>query len=100
MINMQKQYKVMNIKCGGCASTVVDALKGRFPDISVNLDDEPRIVSATIDSKEDEEYLIDTLRKYGYPLETEELSAMNKKYLSGKSYLSCMHGKIIAKTKP
>ena len=98
IVDMKKQYKVLNIKCGGCAGTVIDALKDKFPDISVDLTAEPCIVSATIDSKEDEEYLLDTLRRYGYPSQTEDLSIMSKKYLSGKSYLSCLHGKLASKT--
>lgn len=96
---MKRQYEVLNIKCGGCASTVTDKLKDRFPDIAVNLETEPRIVSATIKSDDDEQYLLDTLRSLGYPLKTEELSKMTEKYLYGKSYVSCMHGKVSAKNK-
>jgi copper chaperone CopZ len=91
---MIKSYEVLNIKCGGCASTVKDKLKDKFPDIKVDLDKEPRVVSADIKNKEDEDYLLDTLQKLGYPLKTAELSAMQEKYLGAKSYASCMHGKI------
>ena len=94
---MKRQYEVLNIKCGGCASTVTKKLKDRFPDITVDLDKEPRIVSATIASDEDETYLLETLRNLGYPLKTEELSKLTEKYLYGKSYVSCMHGKVSAK---
>ena len=96
---MVKEFEVLNIKCGGCASSVKDKLKGRFPDIKVNLDKEPRVVSATVDNKEDEDYLIDTLQKLGYPLKTAELSAMQEKYLGAKSYTSCMQGKVKNKLK-
>lgn len=84
----------MNIKCGGCAESVRDALKDKFPDITIDLASEPRVVSATIHSQDDETYLIETLRKLGYPLLTDEMTVLTKKYLSGKSYVSCMHGKI------
>lgn len=96
---MKKQFEVLNIKCGGCATTVTDKLKDKFPDITVNLETEPRIVSATIESDADEKYLLETLRSLGYPLKTEELSKITEKYLYGKSYVSCMHGKVSAKNK-
>ena len=96
---MKKDYEVLNIKCGGCAGTVTAKLKDRFPDIKVNLDEDPRIVSATIDSQKDEEYLLETLKKLGYPLKTDELTAMQEKYLGAKSYASCMHGKVNNKLK-
>lgn len=96
---MLKQYEVMNIKCGGCAATVTEKLKARFPDITVSLETEPRIVSATVDTADDEKYLLETLRGLGYPLKTEELSKITEKYLYGKSYVSCMHGKVSAKNK-
>jgi copper chaperone len=94
---MEKSYEVLNIKCGGCATTVRDKLKVKFPDIKVNLGKEPRIVTATINSKEDEAYLINSLQDMGYPLKTAELSALTKKYLGGKSYVSCMQGKVKSK---
>lgn len=96
---MKRQYEVLNIKCGGCATTVTDKLKDKFPDITVNLETEPRVVSATIKSDDDEMYLLNALRSLGYPLKTEELSKMTQKYLYGKSYVSCMHGKVSAKNK-
>jgi copper chaperone CopZ len=91
---MKKEFVVLNIKCGGCASTVTDKLKARFPDIEVNLEKEPRIVSTTINSPEDETYLLETLQSLGYPLKTAELTKMQEKYLGAKSYASCMHGKV------
>lgn len=94
-----KQYEVLNIKCGGCAGKVTSKLKKRFPDIEVDLDEEPRIISATINSQEDEDYLLETLLKLGYPLKTDELSKMQEKYLGAKSYTSCMQGKVANKLK-
>lgn len=96
---MTKTYEVLNIKCGGCASTVTDRLKGRFPDIKVDLEKEPRVVSATIASQEDENYLLKTLQDLGYPLKTAELTKLQEKYLGAKSYASCMHGKVNNKLK-
>lgn len=90
---MKKEYEVLNIKCGGCAGTVKKKLVNRFPDIEVDLDKEPRIVSATVNNEEDEEYLLETLRKLGYPLTSDDMNMITEKYLFGKSYVSCLHGK-------
>lgn len=90
---MKKEYEVLNIKCGGCATTVKEKLVDRFPDVEVNLEKDPRIVSATVESEEDEQYLLDTLRKLGYPLTTDDMNMITEKYLFGKSYVSCMYGK-------
>ncbi|MCU0667421.1 MAG: heavy-metal-associated domain-containing protein [Patescibacteria group bacterium] len=94
---MIKSYEVLNIKCGGCASTVKEKLMGRFPDISVDLKSDPRIVTATINNQEDEKYLIEKLLDLGYPLKDSELGKLTQKYLSSKSYVSCMQGKIKTK---
>lgn len=94
---MIKSYEVLNIKCGGCASTVKEKLIKKFPDIKVSLDSEPRVVSATINSAEDEQYLISKLQNLGYPLKDSDIGKLTQKYLSSKSYVSCMQGKIKTK---
>lgn len=91
---MIKSFEVLNIKCGGCAGTVKSKLKDRFPDIEVNLDNEPRIVSATINSQEDEVYLLQTLKSLGYPSIHEELGGFEGALLKGKSFVSCAVGKM------
>lgn len=91
---MKKDFEVLNIKCGGCATTVKKKLIDRFPDVTVDLDKDPRIVSATINHQEEEDYLIKSLHELGYPLKTAELDALTKKYLGVKSYAACMHGKL------
>ncbi|MBV5279329.1 MAG: heavy-metal-associated domain-containing protein [Campylobacteraceae bacterium] len=91
---MIKSFEVLNIKCGGCAGTVKSKLEDRFPDIEVNLDNEPRIVSATINSQEDEVYLLQTLKSLGYPSIHEELGGFEGALLKGKSFVSCAVGKM------
>ncbi|ACZ12109.1 MAG: heavy-metal-associated domain-containing protein [Campylobacterales bacterium] len=91
---MKKSYEVLNIKCGGCAGTVKSKLKERFPDIEVSLESEPRVVSATIESDEDERYLLETLKSLGYPSIHEDLGSLEGALLKGKSFVSCAIGKM------
>ncbi|MDD3463568.1 MAG: heavy-metal-associated domain-containing protein [Sulfurospirillaceae bacterium] len=91
---MKKTFEVLNIKCGGCANTVKSKLKSRFPDIEVDLDFEPRKVSATINSDDDEKYLLQTLRSLGYPFVGDDLGGVESVLLKGKSFVSCAIGKI------
>ena len=90
---MKQSFLVQNIKCGGCAGTITNALKDRFPDIEINLDVEPRIVTATVKNEEDKAYLKSTLKKLGYPMADEELGAIEGTLLKGKSFVSCAIGK-------
>ncbi len=91
---MKKSFEVYNIKCGGCAGTVKSKLKDRFPDIDVNLDYEPRVVSATINSDDEEIFLLQTLKSLGYPSVHEDLGGLEGALLKGKSFVSCAIGKM------
>ncbi|AFL68463.1 heavy-metal-associated domain-containing protein [Sulfurospirillum barnesii] len=91
---MKKNYEVLNIKCGGCAGTVKSKLKERFPDIEVSLESDPRVVSATIHSDEEERYLLETLKSLGYPSIHEDLGGLEGALLKGKSFVSCAIGKM------
>lgn len=91
---MKKSYEVFNIKCGGCAGTVKSKLKDRFPDIEVSLESDPRVVSATINSDEEEKYLLQTLKSLGYPSIHEDLGGLEGALLKGKSFVSCAIGKM------
>lgn len=91
---MKKSFEVFNIKCGGCANTVKSKLKEKFPDIDVSLESDPRVVSATIHSQEEEEYLLQTLKSLGYPSIHEDLGGLEGALLKGKSFVSCAIGKM------
>ena len=91
---MKKSFEVLNIKCGGCANTVKSKLKERFPDVEVSLETDPRVVSATIHSPEDEAYLLQTLKSLGYPSKDEHLGGVEEVLLKGKSFVSCAIGKM------
>jgi copper chaperone len=91
---VKKSFEVYNIKCGGCAGTVKSKLKDKFPDIEVSLESDPRVVSATIHTEEEEVYLLQTLKSLGYPSIHEDLGGLEGALLKGKSFVSCAIGKM------
>jgi copper chaperone CopZ len=92
---MIHSFEVANIRCGGCANTIIKALQeAGFEGISVDLSCEPRKV--TVESV-DEAQLAQVqaiLRNLGYPLITEENSGLDSATLKIKSFVSCAIGKI------
>lgn len=90
---IKKTYEVKNVKCGGCASTLMKDLLAEFGEVEVNLDVEPRKITLEMDKK-DEESLKLKLRKLGYPLVSDELSAFSMVSTTAKSFVSCAIGKI------
>lgn len=89
---MKKTLEVYNVKCGGCANTLVNALKDEFGEVEVNLDVMPREI--TLDIEEDKmDNLKTKLRSLGYPLTTDELSGFEKAATTAKSFVSCAVGK-------
>jgi len=89
---MTKTYEVLNVKCGGCANTLINGLKDEFGEVEVNLEVHPRKI--TLDIQENQEESLKTkLRSLGYPLTTDELSGFDKAATTAKSFLSCAVGK-------
>ena len=90
---MKQTFKVINVKCGGCAGTLKTALKDSFGDVEVNLDVEPREITLEIE-EEDIAELRKRLRKLGYPMADDELSKFESVTTTAKSFVSCAIGKI------
>ena len=90
---MKQTYQVKNVKCGGCAGTLKKSLLEEFGEVEVNLEVEPREITLNMDGK-NEEVLKLKLRKLGYPLVTDELSAFSTVSTTAKSFVSCAIGKI------
>jgi copper chaperone CopZ len=91
---MKKSYAVANIRCEGCANTIRRALSERFGNsVDIDLDAVPRMVTVEIKGEGDEELLISTLRKLGYPLIDDEVKSIEGAVMKGKSFLSCAVGK-------
>ena len=90
---MKQTFEVNNVKCGGCANTLIKALKDEFGNVEVDLEVFPRKI--TLDIEEDKkETLKLKLRNLGYPLVTDELSGFEKATTTAKSFVSCAIGKI------
>lgn len=92
---MLKTYEVANIRCGGCANTITKALgEAGFSEIDVDLSCEPRKVTVNIIDEANETLFKTTLRKLGYPLNTEKGNFSEDVVLKAKSFVSCAVGKI------
>jgi len=90
---MKQTFEVINVKCGGCASTLKTSLKNEFGEVEVNLDVEPRQI--TLDIKEPAIPALRTkLKKLGYPMSDEDLSTIEGFSTTAKSFVSCAVGKM------
>jgi copper chaperone len=91
---MQKSFKALNIKCGGCANTIKESLKSEFGEVDVDLMQEPRIVTLEIKDEQAELDFRKKMKSLGYPMEDEEMGTFTKGSLKAKSFISCAIGKI------
>ena len=92
---MIKTFEVLNVKCGGCSSTLSKELSAvGFKDIEVDLTCEPRKVTLDVIDEANEALLKSTLRKLGYPLADENIGFIDGAGMKAKSYVSCAIGKL------
>ncbi|MFA6741207.1 MAG: heavy metal transporter [Arcobacteraceae bacterium] len=89
---MKQTLEVLNVKCGGCASTLIKSLKDEFGEVEVNLEVMPRQITLNVEDDK-KEVLKQKLRSLGYPLTTDELSGLEKATTTAKSFVSCAIGK-------
>lgn len=89
---MQQIFEVHNVKCGGCANTLITALKEEFGDVTVDLEVNPRKITLDIEDNKKEDLKL-KLRSLGYPLTSDELSGLDKATTTAKSFVSCAVGK-------
>lgn len=89
---MKQTLEVLNVKCGGCASTLIKSLKDEFGEVEVNLEVMPRQITLNVEDNK-KEVLKQKLRSLGYPLTTDELSGLEKATTTAKSFVSCAIGK-------
>jgi len=90
---MKQTFKILNVKCGGCASTLKTKLSDKFGEIEVDLSKNPREITLDILDENIEEFK-KQLKDLGYPLTTEKLSFIDKNTTKAKSFVSCAIGKI------
>lgn len=90
---MIQTFKVINVKCGGCASTLKEKLFEKFGKVEVNLETEPREITLYI-VEEEVPALGETLKKLGYPFVTEKMGFVDGTSAKAKSFVSCAIGKM------
>ena len=89
---MKQTLEVLNVKCGGCASTLIKSLKDEFGEVSLDLEVHPRKITLDIEDEKLDALKV-KLRSLGYPLTTDELSGFEKAATTAKSFVSCAIGK-------
>lgn len=87
---METFIKIQNLKCGGCASTIINSLKTITDIQEVLVDTETKEVKLTYLSENAVLEAKQKLEKIGYPEEGSTNSVVTK----AKSYVSCAIGKM------
>jgi len=87
---MKTTIQIQNLKCGGCAHTIISSLNGldNISDVQINV--ETSEVSFNYLTEVDKKAVYQKLKSLGYPAVEEE----NSLGLKAKSYISCAIGKI------
>ena len=93
---MLETVEVANVRCGGCAATIIKALEEEgFTEVSVDLTCEPRKVTVETTGEARSAHFKAILRKLGYPLSDEQSGAIESAGLKAKSFVSCAIGKFV-----
>ena len=87
-----KRFKVLNVKCEGCARTLKEGLQDQFGEIEVDLELMPREIVVFNDNI-DEVALREQLKKLGYPMADDDLGFVEDVGAKAKSFVSCAIGK-------
>lgn len=87
---MKNLVKIQNLKCGGCAHTIVTKLSelNNISNVEVNVEDSN--VSFSYKNNKDLNYVKTKLDALGYPLDGEKNSISSKAI----SFVSCATGKL------
>jgi len=96
---MQYNFKVENIKCGGCTNTIITKLReiDSVKDVEVNIDDsEVNVITDSEIQADTRQMITNKLTKLGYP----EMGSADSDRLMVKaaSYVSCALGKVSGKS--
>ena len=90
---MKQTFKVLNIKCEGCANSIKKSLLKDFGEVEVNLEVMPREISLEIEN-DNIDNLKAKLKSLGYPFGDEDLNSLEKFSTTTKSFVSCAIGKM------
>lgn len=87
---MELTYKVQNLKCGGCANTIVKKLSTIEHINKVEVEQESSTVRLVVDNNEMDDVVKKAFLNLGYPVVGDKNAFSSK----AKSFLSCANGKI------
>ena len=90
---MLSQIYIDNLKCGGCASTIVNELQKLNDVQKVQIDKEHDLVLVETTEGSDLTIVKDKLKSLGYP-EKDSVHGFEKLATHAKSYVSCAIGKM------
>jgi copper chaperone CopZ len=93
MTSRKQTFEVLNVKCGGCASTLKKKLFEQFGEVEVDLEKQPRQITLEI-SDEQINVLRAALKQIGYPMVSEEMGFVENNTMKAKSIISCAIGKM------
>ncbi|AKA35227.1 heavy-metal-associated domain-containing protein [Flagellimonas lutaonensis] len=90
---MKSSIAIQNLKCGGCAATIVDRLSKieKVDDVQVN--EEESTVTFVHEGEEEKAEAIQKLKDLGYP----PVDSENNFVAKAKSFVSCASGRISKK---
>lgn len=87
---MDTTIKIQNLKCGGCANTIVSKLSSIVNISKISVNTEESTVSFNFQEENDLFLVKKALKKIGYP----EEGTINSLGSKATSYVSCAIGKI------
>jgi copper chaperone CopZ len=87
---MQFNFKVQNLKCGGCANSITKKLSAIEDVNSVEVEAETSLVQINTSNPNLESSLKETLLHLGYPVEGDKNHFGSK----AKSFISCATGRM------
>lgn len=87
---MRKTIEIQNLKCGGCANTIIKKLSAVEAISHLSISVETSEVSFNYNASKDLELLENKLIQLGYP----PVRLKNTISTKAKSYISCAMGKI------
>ncbi len=87
---MKTKIVIQNLKCGGCANTIINKISAidNISNIEVNI--ETSEVTFDHHSEDDLEKVTHKLASLGYPIEGDKNSVVSK----AKSFVSCASGRV------
>lgn len=87
---MNTTINIQNLKCGGCANTIITKLSELKNISAVTVNNETDAVSFNYTNEDDLNLAKDTLARIGYPTVGDKNSVLSK----AKSFVSCASGRI------